>query len=236
MVERFNEIRAMVDEPLSFGTQSVPEFARKLPDAYMYWASSSEAASVLHKFSNTDKFWFSPNDDDVVSTADGDILLFCRESQGNFELGVLLDAADADPPVLYSDFRGERWTQYCDRFTDAIFTQIFDWQYRLAFDEKWGAEIDYYETVDVPFRDDTLAALRDAYTEHPKSHWFMETPRDATTWRFSTPDDERILLTHDPVPPDAQNRSSCYLEVLASPKNRVERVRALCQRLKKQFL
>lgn len=236
MSERFNEIQGMLDEPLSFDTQSLPTCQRKLPDAYTDWASSSEASTILHKFSNTDKFWFTPNDDDVVSTTAGEILLFSRESQGNFELGVLLNTAEPDPPVLFSDFRRQRWIHYCDRFTDAIFAQIFDWQHRLVFDDDCGAEIDYYETVDVKICDDMLAALREAYTEHPKTNWFMETPGDATTWRFSTPDGERILLTHNPIPPYAPNRSSCWLEVLAPIHNRVDRVKSLCQHLKNQSL
>lgn len=235
MIERFNQIQAMLAEPFNFGSEPSPDFKLKLPESYTYCASSSEAADLLHKYSNTDKFWFKPRDKDIVSTAAGEILLFNRESQGNFELGVLLDSVESDPPVLYSDFRGSRWTQYCDRFTDAIYTQIFDWQYRLVFDDEWGADIDYYETVDVPFRHDTLAALRSAYTEHPQTHWFMETPDDATTWRFSTPAGERILLTHDPIPPNTPNRTICWLEVLAPPENRVDRVKDLSQHLTKRF-
>ena len=103
------------------------------------------------------------------------------------------------------------------------------------FDDKWGADIDYYQTIDVPFHEDTLAALRSAYTEHPQTHWFMETPDDATTWRFSTSAGERILLTHDPVPPNTPNRTICCLEVLAPLRNRVDRVKKLSQHLTKRF-
>ena len=103
------------------------------------------------------------------------------------------------------------------------------------FDNKWGSDIDYYETIDVPFREDTLAALRSAYTEHPQTHWFIKTPDDATTWRFSTPSGERVLLTHYPVPANTPNPAICYLEVLAPLENRVDRVKELAQHLTTRY-
>jgi hypothetical protein len=47
---------------------------------------------------------------------------------------------------------------------------------------------------------------------------------------------DAFALTHDPIPSDAPNRSACWLEVLAPPENRVDRVKTLCQQLTKQFV
>ena len=99
MIERFNQIQAMLVEPFNFGSEPLPDSKPKLPEAYSYFASSPHAADLLHKYSNTDKFWFEPHDEDIIATPAGKILLFNRESQGNFELGILLDSADPDPPV-----------------------------------------------------------------------------------------------------------------------------------------
>ena len=104
MIKRFNQIEAMLAEPFNFGSKPLPDSKLKLPESYSYCASSPQAADLLHKYSNTDKFWFKPHDKDIISTPVGRILLFNRESQGNFELGILLDSTDSDPPVLIFGF------------------------------------------------------------------------------------------------------------------------------------
>jgi hypothetical protein len=237
MLNRFKETQAMLEEPLAFGSASLSEFKRQLPEAYKYWASAPRAAEILHQYSNTDNFWFTPKVNDIVSTDAGDVLLFSRESQGNFQLGVLLDSDESDPPVYYSDFHENRWTLFCERFSEAIFTQIFDWQYRLKFDERWGEwQIDYYKHIPIPFRDNTLPSLCEWYTQHPTTHWFFETPFDTTTWRFSTPDDERILFIHYPVPAGPGHCENCWLEVYAPLEDRECRVKSLAAELKHEFL
>ena len=233
MNKRFDTIQDMLEEPLNFGKKTVPKAKRELPKAYIEWASSPEASTILHKYSNTDKFWFKPTKKDIVSTDAGDIVLFTRESQGNFSMGVLLDTGNPDPPVMYSDYHAERWIQHCERFSDALFAQIFDWQYRLCFDEDGYAEIDFSKTFNVKSCDDTLAGLRDAYTEHPATQWFFETDQDSTVWRFSTPEGERILLSLDPG--SSKSTDKCWIEVLAPEEDRFERVRSLSEQLRKKF-
>jgi hypothetical protein len=163
MSEHFSEIQNLLQTQLQFGTQPPFVCHRELPSAYTEWASIHSAADLLHRFSNSDDFWFTPREEDFLSTDKGEILLFSRESQGNFELGVLVSTSKVDPPVLFSDYRRDRWTQYCSRFTDALFTQIFDYQFRIFLDQNGNPEVDYYETLDVVFSTVTLSALREAY-------------------------------------------------------------------------
>lgn len=144
-------------------------------------------------------------------------------------LAVLITEGSDDPPVVFSDYRRNRWTRYCDRFTDALFTQFFDWQFRLCFDEHDMPEIDYYEEFDCQLpSEEVLVKLRDRYREYPATHSFMETEVDATTWRFSTANGERILFTHDSGAQASSSRPVQWCEVLAPPDNRVER----CQKLR----
>jgi hypothetical protein len=106
-----------------------------LPESYLEWAKI-DLSDILTKYSNQDNFYIhKPSIKNIAGGRRG--ILFCRENQGNFDLIVMLDEGD-DPPVLMS-FGGEdeRWFQYSKSFSDAIFCQIFDWQYALDFSGDW---------------------------------------------------------------------------------------------------
>jgi hypothetical protein len=201
----------------------------RLPPSYLEWAALKDAAEVLHRYSSSDKFWFVPASEHVIATGFGDALLFCEESQGNFSLAVLLEPEVDDPPVAVADYTRQRWIQYCDRFSDAIFTQVFDWQHQLFVNQDGSTDIDYYEEFELRDHERALNVLRGLYQEHPTTHWYMETADDATTWRFSTPADERILLSNDP------GRSLNWISVYAPPANRQVRCRALVEQIKSQI-
>lgn len=101
-----------------------------LPGAYLSWARRDDG-TLLEKYSNDDLFWFEPRD--LVDLPDGgQALEFMTENQNAFDLAVLLGQGD-DPPVMMFDAEDQHWFRYAERFSDAIYAQIFDWQFWLAF-------------------------------------------------------------------------------------------------------
>lgn len=117
-----------------------------LPGAYLDWASIDQG-DLLRKYSNDDKFFFqSP---ELVVTPEGlRGILFSSENQGNFEKIVTLEQGD-DPPVLFAWIGKPPWVTYCERFSDCVYAQIFDWQYLLEFraDDPAFKEITYYGDI-----------------------------------------------------------------------------------------
>jgi hypothetical protein len=102
-----------------------------LPAAFLEWAQLG-GGEILETYSNTDRFYFGRPE--IVTIADGRRgLLFHVESQGNFQMIVALDEGD-DPPVLYSWLGDPPWVQYTRRFSDFVFTQVFDFEYRVRED------------------------------------------------------------------------------------------------------
>lgn len=69
-----------------------------------------------------------------MSTTLGPALRFFSESQGNYELAVLLASEADDPPVVMTDYQAKQWIEYCENLSDAVFVQVFDWQHRLVTD------------------------------------------------------------------------------------------------------
>jgi hypothetical protein len=115
--------------------EALLEWARRsdvqLPAAFVEWARMDDG-SLLRKFSNDDWFWF--DEPELVGTTDGVRgLKFNSENQNNFDRIVALDHGD-DPPVLFAWIGQPPWVTNAARFSDAIYAQVFDWQYWLEFD------------------------------------------------------------------------------------------------------
>src|SRR5690349_6632075 len=97
-----------------------------LPGAFLEWARLG-GADALHRFSNGDIFFFE--EPEIVVLPDGARgIVFHRENQGNFDQLLVLDGSD-DPPVLFADIGKPPWVRYASKFSDAVFAQVFDWQY-----------------------------------------------------------------------------------------------------------
>ena len=101
-----------------------------IPASFREWAAFG-GASICQRFSNSDNF--SDLEAKLFTLEAGKRgLSFATESQGNFDLVCLLDGTD-DPPVLFGWLGQEPWVKYAETFSDAIFCQVFDWQYKLDF-------------------------------------------------------------------------------------------------------
>ena len=121
--------------PQERATNKLNAWARRkgvtLPAAFVEWARLDDG-SLLRKYSNDDWFWFD-KPEQVVMPDGMRGLLFNSENQNNFDRVVALDHGD-DPPVLFAWLGKPPWVKYSDRFSDAVFAQVFDWQYWLEFD------------------------------------------------------------------------------------------------------
>lgn len=115
-----------------------------MPSAFVDWAKLDDG-SLLQKYSNDDHFWFDEPPALVTTPDKVRGLLFHRENQGNCDWIVALDEGD-DPRVLMAWLGRPPWVVYADRFSDAVFAQVFDWQYKLEFrpDDPNYKEITYY--------------------------------------------------------------------------------------------
>ena len=146
--------------------------AVNLPGAFLEWAAIDDG-SLLEKYSNDDSFWIdSPK---LVVTPEGVRgLLFHQENQGNFDRIVCLDQGD-DPPVLFAWVGRPPWVKNAERFSDAIYAEVFDWQYWLEFkaDDPKYKEITYYGEAN--FKTDAcLATLRQRYEETVTTSFLVE--------------------------------------------------------------
>jgi len=101
-----------------------------LPAAYLEWAELGGGA-LLEKYSNCSRFHF---DAPRLVDVDGQrALKFEEENQGNFTTVVLLGRGD-DPPVLFGWIGDAPWVTFTERFSDAVYAQIFDWQFQVDWD------------------------------------------------------------------------------------------------------
>ena len=110
-----------------------------LPPSYREWCKLTIGEPALRFFSNMDSFFLtSPRlrEDEEFGTC----VEFMRENQGNYELAIALDSSD-DPPVVYSWCAGKR-VRHAATFSDYVFTQIFDWQFKIEDIEAQGVAIE----------------------------------------------------------------------------------------------
>lgn len=152
-----------------------------LPAAFLEWAAIDDG-SLLGKYSNDDWFWFDRPE--VVTTPDGVRgLRFNSENQNNFDRIVVLDQGD-DPPVLFAWLGEAPWVTHAERFSDAVFAQVFDWQYWLEFrpDDPGYKEIAYTSEISLE-TDACLQILRRRYNETVTTRFVAEGDR-STEYRF----------------------------------------------------
>jgi hypothetical protein len=155
--------------------------AIRLPAAFLEWAKFDDG-SLLQKYSNDDRFWFDKPK--LVVTPEGVRgLLFNQENQGNFDRIVCLDQGE-DPPVLFGWIGRPPWVKNAERFSDAVFAQVFDWQYWLEFKPEDPAykEITYYG--EMKFNTDRcLITLRQRFEETVTTR-FIADGTGYTEYRF----------------------------------------------------
>ncbi|MCU0542953.1 MAG: hypothetical protein MUE44_12265 [Oscillatoriaceae cyanobacterium Prado104] len=161
-----------------------------LPAAYIEWAQLG-GEELLERYSNDDRFHFGESE--IVTTPEGvKGLWFHQENQGNFTMIVALDRGD-DPPVLYSDIGQPPWIVYTEKFSDFVFAQIFDWQYKLEFDtesdEKW---IVYTGNIDLK-TSKRVSILRDLFEELVTTNFIID-DEPFTVYRFWKSLQERISV------------------------------------------
>jgi len=155
--------------------------AIRLPAAFLEWAMLDDG-SLLQKYSNDDRFWF--DNPELVVTPDGVRgLLFNQQNQGNFDRIVCLDQGD-DPPVLFAWIGRPPWVKNAERFSDAVFAEVFDWQYWLEFkpDDPAYKEITYYGELNFK-TDGCLGVLRKHYEEAVTTS-FITDETHYTEYRF----------------------------------------------------
>jgi hypothetical protein len=143
-----------------------------VPPAFLEWAELDDG-SLLQKYSNDDWFWF--DDPEIVETPEGTRgLRFNSENQNNYDRIVTLDQGD-DPPVLFGWLGRAPWVTHTQRFSEAVFAQVFDWQYWLEFkpDDPTYKEITY--TGDIRVKSDAcLSVLRRRYEELASTKFVVE--------------------------------------------------------------
>lgn|GEM_PF-5182342 len=147
----------------------------------MEWAQL-DGGSLLQKYSNDDRFWF--DQPELVTTPEAVRgLLFNQENQGNFDRIVCLDQGD-DPPVLFAWIDRPPWVKNAERFSDAVYAEIFDWQYWLEFksDDPTYKEITYYGELNFK-TDGCLEVLRNRYEETVTTSFIADGTR-YTEYRF----------------------------------------------------
>jgi hypothetical protein len=162
-----------------------------LSKAYLEWAKI-DRDGILARYSDRDYIYIQ--DPRIITLADGRRgLLFFRENQGCFDRIAMLDEGD-DPPVLMSFVPDrEEWFQYSQYFSDAVFCQIFDWQYALDFSGDYP-EIAYYTQFGV--RNNNVDKLISRQLELPQTQIIYESD-PLIQYRLSLPNGNRIIISQD---------------------------------------
>ena len=151
--------------------------------------------SLLQKYSNDDWFWF--DEPALVVTPDGVRgLKFNSENQNNFDRIVALDDGD-DPPVLFAWIGEPPWVRNAERFSDAVYAQVFDWQYWLEFDPGTPEYKEITYTGNISLKDDRcLSLLRKRYEETVRTRFVIESASYAE-YRFIKSPTVRLTVTVD---------------------------------------
>lgn len=183
--------------------------ALNLPAAFVEWAEMDPEGNLLSRFSNCDSFdWMN-----VGELPDGrKALYFHKEHQGNFDAACLLDSGE-DPPVIFIWYDGQ-WVNSCSKFSNYIFTQIFDWQHKLLFDEN-------DQVLDLNYRQILLNSAKavehlSIYEEMPSNSLAID---DTITIirRFQSPDNARATVQYSSIPNDIHiGGAECIIEITAS--------------------
>ncbi len=173
-----------------------------LPRAFLEWAAVGGAA-IMERHGPGDEYWFGPGGQGtggprIVPVAGGVRgLVFERESQGNYDKAVMLEAGD-DPPVLFGWCGAAPWIVHCLRFSDSVFAHVFDYQY--AYDQEPGSGWDDNPVEryagSVPLRDagPALRRLRERYQETVTT-WGVIDGRPFAQYRFAKSPAERMTVT-----------------------------------------
>lgn len=183
-----------------------------VPEAFMEWAKLDDG-HLLGKYSNCDSFYF--DEPELVITPDGlRGLLFNQESQHNFQRIVCLDQGD-DPPVLFAWLGDPPWVMNVERFSDAVYAQVFDWQYWLDFpDDPARGEIAY--SGELYFETEScLSMLRERYEEAVTTSYIVDDIR-YREYRFIRSPDLRLTVVV------AENDSTAHIRVTGSPMEMVQ--------------
>lgn len=165
-----------------------------LPAAYLEWAQLG-GKKILEKYSNND--WFHFGESDIVTTPEGiKGLEFHQENQGNFTMIVALEQGD-DPPVLFAWIEQPPWIVCTEKFSDFVFSQIFDWQHKLKFDpdsdEAW---IGYTGNIDLK-TSKCLSILRERFEELTTTNYLID-DESYIVYRFWKSLQERIYVMIKP--------------------------------------
>lgn len=177
-----------VDDLLSWAAEQ----GMVLPAAYLEWASIDRGA-LLSKYSNDD--WFCFESPELVTTPAGECgLNFETENQGNYDKIVLLDHGE-NPPVLFRWVGEAAWVRHAASFSECVYAQVFDWQYRLEFNQADPSykEIAYYGSIKLASAR-SIDLLRDQFTETVSTRFIIEGCR-YTVYRFYRTLEARITAT-----------------------------------------
>ncbi len=164
-----------------------------LPGAYVEWATLDPDGRLLSTYSPGDRLWFSPRE--LILTPDGFRgIAFQQDRSGAYTKIVLLDRGE-DPPVLWGWKNQAPWIEHAGSFSDCVFAQIFDWQYRpkprsLRSKPPEGAG----EGHVVLLNDRCVSVLRDLYPEFPRTAFAIES-KICTEFRFLKSEKERLTVT-----------------------------------------
>lgn len=190
--QQHSEKELIIDELLP---ESVKEFI-KLHEFYnWYWKNkwSTKTHELLEFYSNNDLFWITTLNisEKIIDEKTGKSLIeFGQENQGNFLLAFEFDTNNPDPSVYIND-SSNNWNLYFQTFSDFVYCQIFEWQFKLGFLPGWETELGYYETSDLSSPEEILL-LREKFKEGPSNEYIWEDHSIRIT-RFYNSDSERVI-------------------------------------------
>ncbi|HAI77345.1 MAG TPA: hypothetical protein DCM08_14010 [Microscillaceae bacterium] len=167
--------------------------------AWQWGASEERKENILRFYSNDDHFWINEhliweaNEEGSFVYEGLKIVDFATENQNNFLLGIVADG-HPDPQVMYTDYQEKRWVPYVHSFSDFIYAQIFDWQFKLTGKRPyWRKEIDHYGYFKLKYDPMVYENLNQRYTIEPSSQLFWE-EEDIQICRYSIKKTQRLVV------------------------------------------
>jgi hypothetical protein len=163
------------------------------------WRWGENKDQILRFYSNDDHFWINEqliwkeNEEGSFLDEGLKIVDFATENQNNFLLGIVWNG-NPDPAVMYTDYQEQRWVTYTNSFSEFIYIQIFDWQFKLSGKHpNWRKEIDEYGYIELKNTSDALEKFNHSYKKEPSNQYFWEN-EDIKVYRYSVNKTQRLIV------------------------------------------
>ena len=193
---------ALVNSQPDFSGETFPY----LPASVAEWYSLANSVKLLEKYSNDDVPVY-PAEFEISRHNEQELAVFLYENQGVFWWAFEKSANENPPVYINVDPPPDRWVLCCEKFSDFIFTRLFDFYHWRDFDL---ITMGFGKALEIA----VLDLLHSEYIPQPITYGGISD----TQYRFSQQDQKIVIHDHG-------SKSSWYLsaDTSAGVRNLLEK-------------